>query len=173
MGAKISKRCTTRFETYPEFSSQWSSQKHVWDFWNFEFLISKDFFFENSNFPMIVAYGEIKTLNIWKSSDRRAKRSEIWDSWVDIQHIRGSFGLLAFGALAIFRNLGLMIRDKTFWAAMRANRWELDMQLLYMSIGNHVWRIQWHHQIWPWVAFKGQIQGDSDFEVLYLVKEKS
>ncbi len=60
-----------------------------------------------------------KTSNIWKMSDRRAKRSEIWDSWVLIQHIRGSFGLLAFkvilgsfGALAIFRNLGLMIRDR-------------------------------------------------------------
>ena len=53
----------------------------------------------------------------WKTSDRRAKLSEIWDSWVAIQHIRGTVGLLAFkvifrsfGALAIFRNLGLMIR---------------------------------------------------------------
>ena len=60
-----------------------------------------------------------KTSVIWKTSDRRAKRSEIWDSWVVIQHIRGTFGLLAFkvilrsfGALAIFRNLGLMIRDR-------------------------------------------------------------
>ncbi len=96
-----------RFETGPEFSSQWSSQKYVWDFWNFEFMIFNDFFYENSNFT-IVAYGEIKNLNIWKTSDRRAKRSEIWDSWVLIQHIRGTFGLLAFkvilrsfGALAI------------------------------------------------------------------------
>ncbi len=24
------------FQTFPEFSSQWSSQNHVWDFWNFE-----------------------------------------------------------------------------------------------------------------------------------------
>ena len=51
-----------RFETCPEFSSQWSSQKYVWDFWNFEFLIFNDFFFENSKFT-IVAYGEIKNLN--------------------------------------------------------------------------------------------------------------
>ena len=60
-----------------------------------------------------------KTSVIWKTSDRRAKRSEIWDSWVVIQHIRGTFGLLAFkvilrsfGALAIFRDLSVMIRDR-------------------------------------------------------------
>ena len=59
-----------------------------------------------------------KTSIIWKTSDRRAKRSESWDSWVVIEHIRGTFGLLAFrvilgsfGALAVFHNLGLMIRD--------------------------------------------------------------
>ncbi len=60
-----------------------------------------------------------KTSIIWKTSDRRAKRSEIWDSWVVIQNIRRTFGLLAFkvnlrsfGALVIFRNLGLLIRDR-------------------------------------------------------------
>ncbi len=105
------------------------------------------------------------------------QNSEIWDSWLLVQHIRGTFVLLAFkvilrsfGALAIFRNLGLMIRDSTFWMAMRAKWWELDMWLLYMLIGNHVWRVQWHH-ICPWVPLKGQIQGHSDFEALYLVKE--
>ncbi len=63
--------------------------------------------------------GKCKTAKILEMSSRRAKRSEIWDSWVLIQHIRGTFGLLAFkvilrsfGALAIFRNLGLMIRDR-------------------------------------------------------------
>ncbi len=60
-----------------------------------------------------------KTSIIFKTSDHRAKRSEIWDSWVVVQHIRGTFGLLAFkvilrslGALVIFNNLGLMIRDR-------------------------------------------------------------
>ncbi len=24
------------FQTFPEFSSQWSSQNYIWDFWNFE-----------------------------------------------------------------------------------------------------------------------------------------
>ncbi len=50
-----------------------------------------------------------KTSIIWKTSDRRAKRSEIWDLRVVVQHIWGTFGLLAFkvilgsfGALAIF-----------------------------------------------------------------------
>ena len=60
-----------------------------------------------------------KTSIIWKKSDRRAKRSEIWDSRVVVQHIWGAFGLVAFKvilrsfrALSIFRNLGLMIRDR-------------------------------------------------------------
>ncbi len=45
--------------------------------------------------------------------------SEIWDSCVVIQHIIGTIGLLAFevilrsfGAISIFRNLGLVIRDR-------------------------------------------------------------
>ncbi len=74
------------------------------------------FFSENSKFT-IVAYQQIKTSIIWKMSDRRVKRREIWDSWVVIQHIWGTFVLLAFkvilgsySALAIFGNLGLMIR---------------------------------------------------------------
>ena len=60
-----------------------------------------------------------KTSIILKTRARRAKRSEIWESRVVIQHIRGTFGLLvfnvilrSFGALANFRNLGLMIRDR-------------------------------------------------------------
>ncbi len=70
-----------RFETCPEFSSQWSSQT-TWDFWNFEFSIFNDFS-TNRTIVNIVAHGEIKkTSNIWKTSDRREKRSEIWDSWV-------------------------------------------------------------------------------------------
>ncbi len=38
-------------------------------------------------------------------------------------------------------------------------------------VGKHIWGVQWHHHVWPWVTFKGQIQGHSDFEALYLVKE--
>ncbi len=71
----------------------------------------------------IVAYGhdgEIKTSIIWKRSDL-AKLSEIWDSRVVVQHILYgvTFGLVAFkvilrslGALSIFHNMGLMIRDR-------------------------------------------------------------
>ena len=33
------------FHTFPEFSSQWSSQNYVWNFWNFEFPIFNEFFF--------------------------------------------------------------------------------------------------------------------------------
>ena len=32
------------FQTSPEFSSQWSSQNYVWDFWNFENWNFNDFF---------------------------------------------------------------------------------------------------------------------------------
>ncbi len=46
---------------------------------------------------------------IWKTSGRRKKRCEIWDLWVVVQHIWGTFGLVAFkvilgsfGPLAIF-----------------------------------------------------------------------
>ncbi len=60
-----------------------------------------------------------KTSIIWKTSDHKTKRSEIWALWVVIQHIMCTFGLLAFkvilrlfGALAVFRSLGLMIRGR-------------------------------------------------------------
>ncbi len=60
-----------------------------------------------------------KTSIIWKTSDRRAKRSEIWDSRVVVQYIWGIFGLVAFkvilrsfGALSMFRNLGQIIRNR-------------------------------------------------------------
>ncbi len=50
------------FQTFPEFSSQWSLQNYGWDFWNFEFQIFRYFFFENFKFT-IVPYGETKNLN--------------------------------------------------------------------------------------------------------------
>ena len=52
------------------------------------------FFSKNSNsrlYPM----EKSKTSVILKTIDRRAKRSEIWDSRVVVQHIWGTFGLLA------------------------------------------------------------------------------
>ncbi len=94
-------------------------------------------------------------------SDRRAKRGEIWDSRVVVQHIMDTFGLFVFnvilrpfGALPIFRNLGLMLRDrrKNILVTITPKRWEIDMRLLYISIGNHIWRVPWHHHIWPWVS---------------------
>ncbi len=35
------------FQTWPDFSSQWSSQKRNGDFWNFDFPIFNDFFFQD------------------------------------------------------------------------------------------------------------------------------
>ncbi len=31
---------------------QWASQNYAWDFWNFEFSIFNDFFFESFNSPL-------------------------------------------------------------------------------------------------------------------------
>ena len=88
MGAKISKR-------YSSYKPQPNVLKlalnfppngpHIITFGIFE-ILSVWFltnFVENSKFT-IVAYGEIKKTIIWKTSDRRAKRSEISDSWVVI-----------------------------------------------------------------------------------------
>ncbi len=52
------------FET-SELSSQKTSQKYCFGFWNFEFPIFNDFFFENFKFT-IVAYREIKNSIVWK-----------------------------------------------------------------------------------------------------------
>ncbi len=89
-----------------------------WEFFNFEFPIFNDFFFENFKLTIKKLWKKSETSIIWKTSDRRAIRSEIWDSWVVIQHIRDTFGILAFnvilgsfGALVFSCNLGLMIRD--------------------------------------------------------------
>ncbi len=103
------------FQTCPEFSSQWSSQNYVGIFETLSFRIFNDFcFLKISNSPM----EKSKTSIIWTTSDRRAKRSEIWESWVVFQHMWGTFGpvafkviLRSFGAHSIFRNLRLMIRD--------------------------------------------------------------
>ncbi len=90
MGAKNSKRyspilqiAAKSFQTFLESSSQWSSQNWGGNFWNFEFPIFNKFLLKNFKFT-IVAYGEIKNLNHLENerSDRRAKQSEIWDSWV-------------------------------------------------------------------------------------------
>ncbi len=43
-----------RFQTSPEFSSQWSSQNYSWDSWNFENWKNNDFF---SGFVNMGPYG--------------------------------------------------------------------------------------------------------------------
>ena len=53
---------TKSFQAFPKFSSQWSSQNCIGDFYNFEFPICNEFFFENFKFS-IIAYAEIKNLN--------------------------------------------------------------------------------------------------------------
>ena len=67
--------------------------------WSFQFLA---FFFESLQFT-IAAYGKSKTSIIWKTSDHRAKLSEIWDSLVPVIHtymyrwrcnVQGHFGII-------------------------------------------------------------------------------
>ena len=187
------------FQTFPEFSSQWSSQNYIWDFWNFEnwnfnefysFLltwdptcmgvnISKHYSYESQpkvwnlswiflpmvltklrlgfwNFEFLIFndfFSKIWNLPwcVWRNQKPQLsgkwaiiEQNGIWDPWVVVQHIRGTFGLVAFkvilrpfGALAIFHNVGLLIRDRRkhfniFWVAITATckRWEIDMWLL-------------------------------------------
>ena len=54
------------FKLFSEISSK-SSQKYCFGYWNFEFTNFKDFFFEIHHYTSI----------IWKTSNRRGKRSEI------------------------------------------------------------------------------------------------
>ncbi len=102
MGLKISKRYSYKsvesFQTCHEFSFQWSSQNYFWDFWNFEFLIFNDFFAKISNSPLYPVE-KPKSSIIWKTSDRRAKRSEIWHSQVLTIPIWCTFDLVAFNVI--------------------------------------------------------------------------
>ncbi len=117
MGAKISKR----------YSSYKLQPKVLKLFLNFPpYGPHKSMFgiFEISSLRFVTNFFrklQIYHCSLWRNqkpqlskntSDRRTKRSEIWDSWVLIQHIRGTFGLLAFkvilgsfGVFQIFKNL--------------------------------------------------------------------
>ncbi len=95
------------FHPFPEFSSQLSSQVLFWIFeiLSFRFLMN---FWISTLHPM----GKPKTSIIWKTSDRRAKQSEIWASGVSIQCTQGTFDtyvvkviLGSFGVFLIFKNL--------------------------------------------------------------------
>ncbi len=91
MGAKTSKRYSflksllNLFNLFLNFLLSCSHQIAVLDSWNFEFPI----FNESLNFT-IVPYGETKNSIIWKTRDRRAKRSEIWVSRVSMQRTQGT-----------------------------------------------------------------------------------
>ncbi len=63
------------FQTFSVFSSQWSWQKYCFGFLK----------------CTILSYGKTKNLNYLQTSDRKAKRSEIWASWVNVQCIQGTF----------------------------------------------------------------------------------
>ncbi len=64
------------FQTFPEFSSQWSSQKLRLGFLKIEIL---KIFFRKFRIYHCTLWRN-QTSIIWKTSDRRAKGSEIWDS---------------------------------------------------------------------------------------------
>ncbi len=78
MGKKISKRYFS-YKSQPNvlklflnFPPNGPHKSTFWYFWNFEFLIFNDFFFENSKFT-IVAYREIKNLETWRHAIQAAR----------------------------------------------------------------------------------------------------
>ena len=90
MGVKISKHYSLQipakvFQTCPEFSSQWSLQNYIGDFLILNFRFLTNFFLQVSN-SQLWPMEKSKTSIIWKPSDRRAKRSEICDLWVIVEH---------------------------------------------------------------------------------------
>ena len=102
------------FQTSPEVSSQWSSQKYVWYFWNFEFPTLAIFFSKFQIYYCSLWRNQKPQLS-GKRATSRAKGSENLDWRVVVQHtnIRCTFGLVAFkfimrsfGAIWIFRTLG-------------------------------------------------------------------
>ncbi len=87
------------FQTWPDFSSQWSSQNRKGDFWNFEFPIFNDYFF----FPRLSGKWAIVERNVVKFGTAKFDRSlenlsrdiALTDRRPEqkIQDLHGSFGI--------------------------------------------------------------------------------
>ena len=56
--------------------------------------------------------GNPKSANIWRTADRRAKRSEIWASWVLVTIIWGTFDLLSLKV--ILGSIGALCEFESF-----------------------------------------------------------
>ena len=86
MGVQISK-CYSSYKSQPNVyklvlnfpPNGPSSQSNIGDFGNFEFAIFNDVCPKFSNSPLY-SIEKPKTSILWKTGNRRAKRSEIWDS---------------------------------------------------------------------------------------------
>ena len=93
MGGKISK-CYFSYKSQPKafklFLNFLINGPHKSMFGIFEILslrfLTIFFFSKIANSPLY-PIEKSKTSIIWKRSDHRAKRSEIWDLWVVVQHI--------------------------------------------------------------------------------------
>ncbi len=75
--------------------------------------------------------------------------------WRYIYNVLVTFKVIlgSLGAFAIFVMRPNDKRyEKTFCMAITDKRWEIDTQLLNISIGNHIWSVKWHHHIWSWVT---------------------
>ncbi len=89
-------------------------------FWIFEILSFR--FLTNFWISPLHPMGKPKTSIIWKTSDCRAKQSEIWASGVSIQSTQGTFDtsvvkviLGSFGVLQIFKNFVSRKRQFLEW----------------------------------------------------------
>ncbi len=111
MGAKTSKRYSSiksplnPFKLFLNFLLSGPDKGTVLDFLNVEFLIFNNFFLISPLYPM----GKPKTSIIWKTSDNRAKQSDIWTSAVSVQCTQGTFDTsvikVILGSFGTFRFL--------------------------------------------------------------------
>ncbi len=104
MGAKKIQNATPtkivakRFQTCPEFFSQWSAQNYlgIFEIISFRFLT---IFFKHLNSPLYPMEKQ-KTLIIWKTSGRRANRSQS----LGLNRISSTYGVpLVQGHIGVIR----------------------------------------------------------------------
>ncbi len=127
------------FQPFPEFSSQLSLQKCCFGFFenlNYRFLTN----FLISPLPPM---GKPKTPIIWKTSDRRAKQSEIWALEVSIQCTQGTFDTslikVILGSFGAFRFLTKSVSRK--WLVVERNGFKFGFGVEYSVYTGYFWHL--------------------------------
>ncbi len=130
-------------------SSQWSLLNNIgiFEILSFRLMI----FFSKISISPLSHMGRPKhNAIIWKMKYGRAKQSEIWDQRTVLQHIRGTFGLLAFkgllgsfGALAILCELEILF-SKAAASTLRIFLKPNFLQLFLLTV--HIKVILWNFE---------------------------